>query len=916
MGPRPKPAARSVDGNGRHQDAWYVGEWQKLADAALGAPDVAADDATRSKDAQKAAARQRAEALLAEAIGRGEPLETAVPPTVGVLADLIEHHAAWALAEGTSRLPGGETASTLALAVLWHRRRQLPRVWSVLQGLDDATLARYVPIEAVDGALATGTDDARRRAMAIAAPTDSMDASTLIDLAGRFIAFGERDAAAALLSELRRRPSVELDARRGAVWPRLERWLDPPTPTIPEGAVPIAVFDYQSPDHVLTSGNLGDYVQTLSMLGNLVRLSDVTFTGEDGLGDLANELQGRVREELRVPGVRGQAHLIPVDRDVSTLEPVPPGTWAFAFGWHMHPLFDLRYDFPYHPNLRPLFLSFHVNRLEILSDEALAYLRDHGPIGCRDWTTVFLLLSAGVDAFFSGCFTTSVDALFPRRAEAYRGGGAVGVIDLPPHAAGQDAANVRTYSHQADDFQAMGLTEGLRAADRALAGYQRDLDRAVTGRLHAFLPLTALGVPVEFRTGSPGDIRFAGLTDLTPDDPRLVELRSGIRDLTAPMLELILAGAAPADVYARWRELTRERVAEARRRFDAPIAALRTTTIDIDGAVATVKAGSRRFGAHEAVDPASVSDLVLAFDENLTWPAAVLLESVIANAGGPVRLWVLARGLTDRYYEWLAGAFPQVPMTFLPCDGIAYGPKGRPRRVPARITVSTMDRLLLPALLEDVSRVVYLDVDTLMLDDLCRLARTDLGGRPIAARDSVVSEASEWQRSGRALPEPHATELRRAMGRRHGFGHAALNAGVLVMDLDRMRADDFTATYLGWVETYGLHDQDTMLAYVGPDRAVLDSALERDPDPRGGPRPVPHPLGELQQAVGPCRQLPQGRLGVVRGACPRTGGSIRHGTMTRRAALKVRCAIPCPSASRASDRRRSRRSSRPSGRSI
>ena len=288
------------------------------------------------------------------------------------------------------------------------------------------------------------------------------------------------------------------------------------------------------------------------------------------------------------------------------------------------------------------------------------------------------------------------------------------------------------------------------------------------------------------------------------------------------MLELILAGAAPADVYARWRELTRERVAEARRRFDAPVAALRTTTIDIDGAVATVKAGSRRFGAHEAVDPASVSDLVLAFDENLTWPAAVLLESVVANAGGPVRLWVLARGLTDRYYEWLAGAFPQVPMTFLPCDGIAYGPKGRPRRVPARITVSTMDRLLLPALLEDVSRVVYLDVDTLMLDDLCRLARTDLGGRPIAARDSVVSEASEWQRSGRALPEPQATELRRAMGRRHGFGHPALNAGVLVMDLDRMRADDFTATYLGWVETYGLHDQDTMLAYVGPDRAVLD----------------------------------------------------------------------------------------------
>ena len=39
---------------------------------------------------------------------------------------------------------------------------------------------------------------------------------------------------------------------------------------------------------------------------------------------------------------------------------------------------------------------------------ALAYLRRHGPVGCRDWNTVFLLLSAGVDAFFTGCMTTTV----------------------------------------------------------------------------------------------------------------------------------------------------------------------------------------------------------------------------------------------------------------------------------------------------------------------------------------------------------------------------------------------------------------------------------------------------------------------------------------------------------------------------
>ena len=148
-----------------------------------------------------------------------------------------------------------------------------------------------------------------------------------------------------------------------------------------------------------------------------------------------------------------------------------------------------------------------------------------------------------------------------------------------------------------------------------------------------------------------------------------------------------------------------------------------------------------------------------------------------------------------------------------------------------------MDRLLLPVMLQDVSRLVYVDVDTIMLGDICRLAKLDLGGTPVAARDSNVSEDSEWRRAGRSLPEDLALELRRGMGLRHGYGNAALNAGVLVMDLDRMRRDDFTTEYLGWVEQYGFHDQDTMLAYVGPARTVLEPrwnampALEDVPDP-------------------------------------------------------------------------------------
>jgi lipopolysaccharide biosynthesis glycosyltransferase len=108
-----------------------------------------------------------------------------------------------------------------------------------------------------------------------------------------------------------------------------------------------------------------------------------------------------------------------------------------------------------------------------------------------------------------------------------------------------------------------------------------------------------------------------------------------------------------------------------------------------------------------------------------------------------------------------------------------------------------------------------------VLGDVSELLDLPLGEAPVAARDSYVSEASEWRGAAARLTEDRAMELQRRMYRAHGWGRPALNAGVLVLDLARMRADDFTRTYLGWVERYGLHDQDIMLSYANADRVTL-----------------------------------------------------------------------------------------------
>ena len=88
----------------------------------------------------------------------------------------------------------------------------------------------------------------------------------------------------------------------------------------------------------------------------------------------------------------------------------------------------------------------------------------HGPVGCRDWTTVDLLLGAGVPAFFSGCLTTTVDAVVPRTWSRRTGRGA----DAPPGARGHRRADGRAdvRRRSAEDVRDDGLVAEPAPRDR------------------------------------------------------------------------------------------------------------------------------------------------------------------------------------------------------------------------------------------------------------------------------------------------------------------------------------------------------------------------------------------------------------------------------------------------------------------
>lgn len=73
-------------------------------------------------------------------------------------------------------------------------------------------------------------------------------------------------------------------------------------------------------------------------------------------------------------------------------------------GWFMHN----PKNFPPSDCIEPLFVSFHINPKiaeEFLNKKTIDYLKKHAPIGARDMGTRDLLLSKGIDSYFSGCLT-------------------------------------------------------------------------------------------------------------------------------------------------------------------------------------------------------------------------------------------------------------------------------------------------------------------------------------------------------------------------------------------------------------------------------------------------------------------------------------------------------------------------------
>ncbi len=173
---------------------------------------------------------------------------------------------------------------------------------------------------------------------------------------------------------------------------------------------------------------------------------------------------------------------------------------------------------------------------------------------------------------------------------------------------------------------------------------------------------------------------------------------------------------------------------------------------------------------------------------------------MLAHTPSAVRVHVLDCGLTPvqhSAYRRLMTAHSEATVDFVDCAPLL----ARFPSIPERPR-TTLIRLVLPEVLPEVARCLHLDSDLVALDDVAPLFATPLEGRAVGAVTNLrTAEKHHVARSPWRWLHPKMVRQAREEGERlkREVGLEALtehvNAGVLLLDLDAIRARIGTARF-------------------------------------------------------------------------------------------------------------------------
>ena len=580
------------------------------------------------------------------------------------------------------------------------------------------------------------------------------------------------------------------------------------------GKVLLGIYDYKTPELKASSMNIGDTMQSVAMLRHVVRHFGAGALSADdpGLAPHLETLRQTWPEEAQIAQAP-DAHIALIDRDYpQRVALTHPGQEVVMIlhGWFLHKVFGQITALDLPETVTPFIMSFYLQRPDDLTPQVLERLRSIGPVGCRDWSTCAWLLNQGVPAFFSGCVTTTLGWLQQ---------GADAALPLYADHAVPEGIRADEVQQNIPVYRKMGFAEGVATCLDLLESYIA-APEVHTSRLHCFLPSRAIGANVTFHPKNKSDRRFDGLDGA---GGRVGDLDfDGIRTRTKGLADLVYdgvrAGKDSARIRADWAAATEPMVAEARARLAAAPAfpaAVRTTR-------SLPKAPASDATVHVAI----------AFDDKFQKRVPPLLNGILAHASLPVHVHALTRNITPEAFSGLSARHPDLQMTQIQMDDRL---QGQQIHLAAATTISTMDRLYLPDLLPGVDRLVYLDIDVAVLGDVAELARWPLGVTGIAARSTpnqwnyLLIHWMERAIIKNGLDTAAARDLRLRLAAHGNVLARYVNAGVLVMSLDQLRAQAFTRNTLDLVAEYGFEDQEAINLYLQGDYSELGQDWNAQP---------------------------------------------------------------------------------------
>jgi len=216
-------------------------------------------------------------------------------------------------------------------------------------------------------------------------------------------------------------------------------------------------------------------------------------------------------------------------------------------GWFTHNI----HNWVPSEDIDPVFVSFHMNNTAapfMLSEKGISYLKQHQPIGCRDQFTADTLNEKGIEAYFTGCLTLTLDSYkvddsergdkiyivdplynYPRPEKVFYNpkltvknilnGKAFQLGKKNKHLKNfisQELLKKAEFINQEPPSNTYSDEQKFQMAEDLLNKYAR-AKMVITSRIHCALPCLALGTPVIFVNGFDSFVdscRFDGILEL------------------------------------------------------------------------------------------------------------------------------------------------------------------------------------------------------------------------------------------------------------------------------------------------------------------------------------------------------------------------------------------------------------------